>query len=182
MSRIGRMPIPVPAGVSVIIQGSDVSVKGPKGELSRSFPAEIAIALSEKEIVVSRSSDEPQTRAYHGLVRALLSNMVVGVHTGFVKNLEIVGAGYRARLTDGKLVLQVGFSHLVELPPPAGITWGVDGTSKVRVQGIDKELVGEIAAKVRAVRPPDSYKGKGIRYLGERIRLKPGKKAVGKKK
>lgn len=182
MSRIGRMPIPVPAGVSVNIQGSDVSVKGPKGELKRSFPAEIGVALSGKELLVSRSSDEPQTRAYHGLVRALLSNMVIGVHTGFEKSLEIVGAGYRARLADGKLVLQVGFSHTVELPPPAGISWVIDTPNKLRVRGIDKELVGEIAAEVRAVRPPDSYKGKGIRYLGERVRLKPGKKAVGKKK
>lgn len=182
MSRIGRAPIPVPSGVAVDIKGSTVTVKGPKGQLVRTFPPEISIALNNGNVVVSRPSDEKRLRAYHGLVRTLISNMVMGVSKGFEKNMEIVGAGYRARLAEGKLVLQVGFSHPVEMPAPAGINWVVETPTKFKVQGIDKELVGETAAVVRRVHPPDAYKGKGVRYATEHPRLKPGKKAVGKKK
>jgi len=183
MSRIGEMPIPVPKGVEVGIKGSEVRVKGPLGELSRSFDPALSISLDNDSITVSRPSDERIHRSLHGLTRSLLANMVEGVSKGFKKELELVGVGYRAQKVGEKVVLQVGYSHPVEVLPPPGVSVGVVGTNRISVQGIDKELVGDVAAKIRAIRPPDSYKGKGIRYAGERIRLKPGKAGkIGAKK
>ena len=175
MSRIGMMPIPLPPGVEVEVKGSAVSVKGPKGELSRSFNPAIAISLNDGIITVSRPSDNRIHRSLHGLTRSLLANMVEGVSKGFQKDLELVGVGYRAQIIGEKVVLQVGYSHPVEVTPPPGVSLIVMGAQRISVQGINKELVGDMAAKIRAVRPPDHYKGKGIRYVGERVRLKPGK-------
>ncbi|HJX69522.1 MAG TPA: 50S ribosomal protein L6 [Dehalococcoidia bacterium] len=183
MSRVGRLPISLPQGVTVDIQGSEVTVKGPKGELYRSFHPAISIALKDGNIVVSRPSDQNVYRALHGLTRSLLANMVEGVDKGFEKVLDVVGVGYRAQKSGDKLVFQVGYTHPVEISPPIGISLATEGVNRIRVSGIDKELVGEVAAQIRAVRPPDSYKGKGIRYSGEKVRLKPGKagKTIGKK-
>lgn len=175
MSRIGRMPIPLPQGVEVEIKGNEVWVKGPKGELSRSFNPAIAISLNEGTLTVSRPSDDRIHRSLHGLTRSLLANMVEGVSKGFQKDLELVGVGYRAQKVGEKVVLQVGYSHPVEITPLSGVSVVVVEVQRLSVQGIDKELVGDVAAKIRAVRPPDHYKGKGIRYAGERVRLKPGK-------
>ena len=175
MSRIGKMPIPLPQGVEVSVRGNEVTVKGPKGELSRSISPAISISLNGDSIIVSRPSDNRVHRSLHGLTRSLLANMVEGVSQGFQKSLELVGVGYRAQMVGGKLVLQVGYSHPVEVLPPPGVSLAVVGTNRINVEGIDKELVGDVAAKIRAIRPPDHYKGKGIRYAGERIRLKPGK-------
>ena len=176
MSRIGRMPIPVPEGVAVSIEGNRVTVKGPKGELSRSFDQDMSIALRDNQVIVTRPSDSKRHKAMHGLTRALLANMVTGVSEGFRKTLEIVGVGYRAEIREEKLVLSVGYSHLVPIEPPPGITFRVaKGYRSFTVEGIDKELVGEVAARIRAVRKPEPYKGKGIRYLGERVRRKAGK-------
>ena len=182
MSRIGRMPIPIPKGVQVGIKGSYVTVKGPKGELNRSFNPDMTIALQDDQIVVTRPTDDRQHRALHGLTRALLANMVTGVTEGYRKDMEINGVGYRAEMRGDDLVLHVGFSHPVEIAPPPGITLGIENRGKnVFIQGIDKELVGEMAARVRRVRPPEPYKGKGIRYVGEYVRQKAGKagKVVG---
>lgn len=183
MSRIGRMPVPVPPGVEVRVDGSTVRVKGPKGELERSFHPDTRIALEDGHLVVRRPSDVRHHRALHGLTRALLHNMVRGVTEGYAVELEIHGTGYRASKQGDKLVLQVGYTHPVELEPPPGITFEVPQPTRVVVRGVDKELVGQVAAKVRAVRPPDPYKGKGIRYAHETIRLRPGKagRAAGKK-
>jgi len=175
MSRIGKMPIPLPPGVKLQVREDEVTVKGPKGELSRSFNPAIAISLSDGMIIVSRPSDDRIHRSLHGLTRSLLANMVEGVSNGFQKDLELVGVGYRAQKVGEKVVLQVGYSHPVEIVPPPGVTVAVAGTQRISVQGIDKQLVGDMAAKIRAIRPPDHYKGKGIRYVGERVRLKPGK-------
>jgi len=175
MSRIGRKPIPIPKGVEAKVEGSMVTVKGPRGSLTRSFPPDISIVMEGSQLLVSRPSDEPSHRALHGLVRSLLNNMVLGVSQGFEKSLEISGLGYRAQKAGDKLVLQVGFSHTVEYAAPQGVVLQVDGPSRIKVQGADKEKVGLAAAQLRAIRPPDPYKGKGIRYSGERIRLKPGK-------
>jgi large subunit ribosomal protein L6 len=175
MSRIGRMPIPLPQGVEVHIKGNEVRVKGPNGELSRSFDSAIAISLNQDTLTVSRSSDNRIHRSLHGLTRSLLANMVEGVSKGFKKELEIVGIGYRAQKVGEKVMLQVGYSHQVEIVPVSGVSVNVPEPQRISVQGIDKQLVGEVAAKIRAVRPPDRYKGKGIRYAGERVRLKPGK-------
>jgi large subunit ribosomal protein L6 len=182
MSRIGKLPIPVPAGVTVNIAGNSVTIKGPKGELKRSLPAEMGIALEGSNLVVTRPSDNNKHRAYHGLTRTLLANMVEGVSKGFEKSLDIVGVGYRAEKTGDKLTLRLGFSHQVEVKPMPGLTLAVEGTNKIKVSGINKEDVGEMAAEIRALRPPDHYKGKGIRYTGERVRIKPGKtgKVVGR--
>lgn len=184
MSRIGKLSIAVPSGVEVRIQGSEVTVKGSRGELRRTFHPDISIALKDKTVVVSRPSDEKVHRALHGLTRSLLANMIEGVTKGFEKTLEVVGVGYRAQKAGDKLVLQVGYSHPVEITPAAGISFEVDKANLIKVIGADKEVVGETAAKIRAVRPPDSYKGKGIKYAAERLRLKPGKagKATAKKK
>jgi len=175
MSRIGKMPILLPPGVEVEIKGSEVRVKGPNGELWRSFDQAMAISLNEGTLTVSRSSDNQIHRSLHGLTRSLLANMVEGVSKGFQKDLELVGVGYRAQKVGEKLVLQVGYSHQVELIPPSGVSVVVAEAQRISVQGIDKQLVGDVAAKIRSVRPPDRYKGKGIRYAGERVRLKPGK-------
>jgi len=182
MSRIGRIPIPIPLGVKVNISGSIVSVTGPKGQLSRTFDPDMSIELVEETIKVSRPSDAKPHRAQHGLVRSLLANMVEGVSEGFIRELSVVGAGYRARMSGDNLVLQVGHSHPVEIVPSRGVGFSVEGSNRIKVMGIDKESVGQIAAEVRSVRPPDPYKGKGVRYVNEQIHLKPGKKAVGKKK
>jgi len=171
------MPIPLPAGVTVDIQGSRVTVRGPKGELSRTFDPAMRIVVEEGTLRVYRPTDGRQHRALHGLTRALLANMVTGVTDGFQKQLEIHGVGYRADLQpDGSLVMHLGYSHPVRVEPPEGITFEVDSRSRViTVRGIDKEKVGQIAAEIRAKRPPEPYKGKGIRYVGEQVRRKSGK-------
>lgn len=176
MSRIGRLPVPVPKGVDVKIKGSHVRVKGPKGELQHTFPAAMKISLKDEMIEVKRPSDERTHRALHGMTRALINNMVTGVNTGFEKILEINGVGYRAELQDKNLVLNVGYSHPVVIEPPEGISFDVDmRIRQIKVQGYDKQVVGQIAADIRKVRPPEPYKGKGIKYLDERIRRKAGK-------
>ncbi|MEE8354152.1 MAG: 50S ribosomal protein L6 [Dehalococcoidales bacterium] len=182
MSRIGKAPIPVPPGVSVIIEGSEVVVKGPKGELSRRFSPDMAIVLDGDTLTVSRPSDDRRHRSLHGLTRTLLANMVEGVTNGFERALDIVGVGYRAEQRGEKLVLNVGFSHQVEVVPLPGVTLSVEGSNRMKVAGINKEDVGEMAARIRRIRPPDAYKGKGIRYGGEVVRLKAGKagKAIGR--
>ena len=169
------MPITVPPGVVVDIKGSEVTVTGPKGKLYRCVSPDMSITLSDNTLTVSRPSDSQEHRSRHGLTRSLLSNMVEGVSRGFEKNLEIVGVGYRVEKKEDKLVFRIGFSHLVEVSPLAGVSLDTEGVNRIRVTGIDKESVGEMAAEIRAIRPPDAYKGKGIRYLGERVRLKPGK-------
>jgi large subunit ribosomal protein L6 len=176
MSRIGRMPITVTQGVTVDVKKNTVVVKGPKGELSRTFDPDIQIRLEDNQLVVQRPTDQRRHRALHGLTRALLNNMVVGVSRGFTRRLEIVGVGYRAELQGKNLVLHVGYSHPVVVEPPPGISFEVEkGYRSLTVSGIDKELVGEMAARVRRVRPPEPYKGKGIRYEGEYVRRKAGK-------
>ena len=176
MSRIGRMPVTVPQGVSVDIKKSTVRVKGPKGELLRTFDSDMQIKFEDSQIVVERPTDHRRHRALHGLTRALLNNMVLGVSEGFVRSLQIEGVGYRAELQGNNLVLNVGYSHPVIIEPPAGITFEVEkGYRTLSVSGVDKELVGEMAARIRRVRPPEPYKGKGIRYQGEYVRRKAGK-------
>lgn len=176
MSRIGKMPIPIPQGVEVEIkEGNEVHVKGPKGELSRSFSPEMAISLDEGVLTVTRPSDDRIHRSLHGLTRSLLANMVEGVSNGFQKELELVGVGYRAQNVGQKVVLQIGYSHPVEITPLHGVAITATDAQHILVQGINREMVGDMAAKIRKVRPPDHYKGKGIRYAGERVRLKPGK-------
>lgn len=182
MSRIGMLPIAVPQGTEVKVNGSEVVAKGSKGELSRRFHPAISIALKDGSLIVTRPSDNRVHRSLHGLTRTLLANMVTGVSKGFEKTLEINGVGYRAQKTGDKLLLQVGYANTVEFSPPPGISISVEGTNRIHVAGIDKELVGETAARIRRVRPPDSYKGKGIKYEGEKLRLKPGKSGkIGKK-
>lgn len=176
MSRIGRMPVEVPQGVEVEIKGSHVRVKGPKGQLEHTFPAAMDISMEDGQIAVKRPSDEGTHRALHGMTRALVNNMVVGVTQGFEKVLEVNGVGYRAELKGENLILNVGYSHQVEVKPPNGIAFEVDTrTRQIKVQGYDKAVVGQIAADIRKVRPPEPYKGKGIKYLDERIRRKAGK-------
>ena len=175
MSRVGRMPIAVPPGVAIDIKGNEVTVSGPKGKLSRSFNQEMMIVQVGSQLNVNRANDQAMQRAQHGLTRTLLANMVEGVTKGFDKNLEIVGVGFRAEKKGNNLLLRLGFSHPVEVTPLPGVSLNVEGTNRMKVSGIDKEVVGEMAAKIRALRPPDSYKGKGIRYAGETVRLKPGK-------
>ncbi len=176
MSRIGQMPVVVPSGVDVKIKGSHVHVKGPKGEMQHTFPADLEISLDEGNVTVKRPTDEPTHRALHGMTRALINNMVVGVSTGFSKVLEVNGVGYRAEIKGKSLVLNVGFSHPVVIDPPDGIEFEVDErTRQITVKGYDKQAVGHVAANIRKVRPPEPYKGKGIKYLDERIRRKAGK-------
>jgi large subunit ribosomal protein L6 len=170
------LPITIPEGVQVTIDGQTVTVKGPRGELQRAFDPQITIEQKDGQVVVTRSTDRPSVRALHGLTRALLANMVEGVITGFRKSLEIVGLGYRADLQGTDLVLQVGFSHPVRVAAPGGITFVVEkGNRIIHVDGPDKELVGRVAAETRAIRKPEPYKGKGIRYVGEYVRRKAGK-------
>jgi large subunit ribosomal protein L6 len=175
MSRIGKKPVPVPEGVSVAIDGAHVTVKGPKGELEWRFRPELSIKQEDGQLVVSRPSDSKDHRALHGLTRALLANMVEGVTTGYRRTLEIIGVGYRAEKKGSTLVLTVGYSHQVEYPEPPGISLSTTSPTVVVVEGIDKAKVGQVASEIRAVRPPEPYKGKGIRYQGEQVRRKAGK-------
>ena len=176
MSRIGKLPVPVPSGVDVTVQDSTVTVKGPKGVLSHSVAAPITVDQCEGVLEVKRPDDERQIRALHGLTRTLINNMVVGVTEGYEKKLEIVGVGYRV-LSKGptQLEFQLGYSHSITFNAPDGITFTVDGPTRLGVQGIDKQLVGEVAANIRKLRKPEPYKGKGVRYSGEHIRRKVGK-------
>ncbi len=177
MSRIGRMPVPVPKGVTVSVQGHTVTVKGPKGELKYTFDPDMHVEVKDGQVIVRRPSDHRRHKALHGLTRALINNMVQGVAKGYEKRLILEGTGYRADVRGDKLVLNVGYSHPVEIPAPPGITFEVPDRSgkQVIVRGIDKQLVGEMAARVRRVRPPEPYKGTGIRYADEVIRRKAGK-------
>ena len=175
MSRIGRMPIPLPDGVEVTQEGTRLSVKGPLGTLERTIHGEMKLERSDGTLLVVRPTDEPRHRALHGLTRTLVNNMVTGVATGFTKNLEISGVGYRAALQGTKLVLALGYSHSVEVDPPAGIEFRVETPTRLGVFGADKELVGQMAAFIRSKRKPEPYKGKGIRYAGEQILRKAGK-------
>jgi len=178
MSRIGKQPIPIPKGVNITIDGSDVTVKGPKGEVHRSFNPDITIKEEDGEIVLTRPTDQRHHRAQHGLARALLNNMVLGVSDGFTRKLTIEGVGYRAETQGKDLVLYVGYSHEVKISPPENLSFEVPQESRGReiiVSGIDKQVVGEMAAYVRKQRPPEPYKGKGIRYEGEYVRMKAGK-------
>jgi large subunit ribosomal protein L6 len=183
MSRVGRKPITVPAGVTVTVDNGEVTVKGPKGELYQRFSPDIVITLEENTLMVSRPSDSREHRAMHGLTRALLANMVEGVSNGFERGLEVVGVGYRVEKAEEQLVLRVGYSHPVRVLPMPGVSLAVEGINRIKVTGISKEIVGEMAARIRAIRPPDKYKGKGIKYAGEQVHLKPGKaaKAIGKR-
>ncbi|MCD6280373.1 MAG: 50S ribosomal protein L6 [Deltaproteobacteria bacterium] len=178
MSRIGKMPIPLPDGVEVKISKGRIEVKGPKGKLSRDIVGNIKIKKDVKELSVVSLDENPKTRAFHGLMRSLINNMVVGVSQGFKKNLQVSGVGYRAQVSGNKLVLNVGYSHPIEFPLPKGISASVSKDGVIEVSGIDKQVVGDVAARIRKVRPPDAYKGKGIRYVDEHIVLKPGKSAV----
>ena len=178
MSRIGKMPIPLPDGVEVKISKGRIEVKGPKGKLSRDIVGNIKIKKDVKELSVVSLDENPKTRAFHGLMRSLINNMVVGVSQGFKKNLQVSGVGYRAQVSGNKLVLNVGYSHPIEFPLPKGISASVSKDGVIEVSGIDKQVVGDVAARIRKVRPPDAYKGKGIRYVDEHVVLKPGKSAV----
>ncbi|MCH7998248.1 MAG: 50S ribosomal protein L6 [Chloroflexi bacterium] len=175
MSRVGKVPIAIPSGVEVQIKGAHITVKGPKGELSRDLIPDMKLNLSDGVLTVDRPSDQSRHRAAHGLTRTLIANMVTGVNEGYAKALELQGVGYRAQMQGKSLVLAVGYSHTVEVPPPPGIEFEVEGTTRVTVRGINKEDVGQAAADVRKVRPPEPYKGKGIRYVGEYVRRKAGK-------
>ena len=183
MSRIGRLPVAVPAGVEVALDGRRITVSGPKGELSRELHPDMRVRREDGTIVVTRPTEQKQHKQLHGLTRTLVANMVEGVTTGYRKGLEITGVGYRAALSGRKLVLSLGYSHPVEIDPPGGISFELENPTHLAVVGIDKELVGQIAAQVRASRKPEPYKGKGVRYAGERVRRKAGKagKIGGKK-
>lgn len=178
MSRVGKSPIAIPDGVTVAVDGSHVTVKGPKGEMARSFDPAMTVAVDNGQVVVTRPSDHRLHRAMHGLTRSLIQNMVTGVSTGYRKVLDIVGVGYRAELIGKKLNLVIGFSHPILMSPPEGITFTVATPTQIAVEGVSKELVGEIAAMVRRFRPPEPYKGKGIRYKGELVKRKAGKSAA----
>jgi large subunit ribosomal protein L6 len=175
MSRIGKKPIPVPSGVTARVEGQTVSVKGPRGELSRSLHREMQIALDGDQITVARPSEEKKHKALHGLTRTLVATMVEGVSKGFVKTLELQGVGYKAEAKPYGVNLIVGFSHPVKYEAPKGIKISVEGNTVVKIEGVDKEAVGQVAAELRSVRPPEPYKGKGIRYQGEQVRRKAGK-------
>lgn len=182
MSRIGRLPVAVPNGVQVNVQGSDVHVKGPKGELKRTFSSLVGIELQNGEVVITRKSDNPKERAMHGTTRAVIANMVHGVSSGFEVVLAVEGVGYRAEMQGKDLALFVGYSHPVKMEPPTGISFEVDQkTRQIKVLGYDREVVGQTAAEIRRVRPPEPYHGKGIRYVGEKIRRKAGKAGKGAK-
>ena len=182
MSRIGRLPVDIPNGVQVSVDGFDVHVKGPKGELNRSFSRLIGIKMENNQLNITRNSEEPAERALHGTTRAVIANMIHGVSKGFEVILEVEGVGYRAEMDGKNLALFVGYSHPVKMEPPAGVSFETDAkTRSIKVLGFDKELVGQIAANVRKVRPPEPYHGKGIRYRGERIRRKAGTAGKGAK-
>jgi large subunit ribosomal protein L6 len=175
MSRIGRLAIQVPSGVDVKLDGTHITVKGPKGELSRELTPELKVVREDGRLRVERPSDEKRARELHGLTRTLIANMITGVTTGYRKGLEITGVGYRAQLVGRKLQLNLGYSHPVEIEPPAGISFEIENPTRLAVVGVDKELVGHTAAKIRASRKPEPYKGKGVRYAGEQVRRKAGK-------
>ncbi|MBV8985873.1 MAG: 50S ribosomal protein L6 [Acidimicrobiia bacterium] len=178
MSRIGKAPIPIPSGVDITVTGNEVTVKGPKGTLFRRLPADITVRQDGAEILVERPDDEREHRALHGLTRSLVNNMVVGVTDGFTKDLEIVGVGYRATAQGpNRLELALGFSHPVSIDAPEGVTFEVPQPTRITVRGIDKEIVGQVAANIRKVRKPEPYKGKGVRYAGEVVQRKAGKAA-----
>ena len=175
MSRIGKLPVNVPSGVDVKVSGREVSVKGPKGELRRTFHPLVTVDRADATLRVVRANESQQAKAIHGLSRSLLANMVEGVSTGYVRDLEISGTGYRATLAGKKLQLALGFSHPIEIDPPAGVSFALETPQKVKVSGTDKQMVGEMAARIRALRVPDPYKAKGIKYAEERIKKKAGK-------
>jgi large subunit ribosomal protein L6 len=175
MSRIGKMPIPVPAGVEVKIDGSNVSVKGPKGQLSLTVVSPIKVALEDNNVLVTRPDDERNSRSLHGLTRTLISNQIIGVTAGYSKSLDIVGTGYRVTAKGSDIEFALGYSHPILVKAPAGISFTVEGNNKVVVSGIDKQAVGEVAANLRKLRKPEPYKGKGVRYTGENVRRKAGK-------
>jgi large subunit ribosomal protein L6 len=178
MSRIGKEPVIIPSGVNVTLVDGAVTVKGPKGELSSSVPGGITVEIADDQVVVTRASDQREHRSLHGLTRSLIANMVTGVTDGYSKSLEIVGVGYRAQARGANaLVIQAGFSHPVEVQAPEGVTFEVPSPTRITVSGADKQLVGQVAANIRAIRKPEPYKGKGIRYAGEQIRRKAGKAA-----
>lgn len=179
MSRIGKLPVTVPKGVEVRVDGSGVTVKGPRGELTRRFDPDMTIAVEDGEVTVARPTDQTRHRALHGLTRSLIANMVTGVSEGYERVLEIHGVGYRADKRGNGLLLNVGFSHPVEIVPPAGVELDLESPTVIRVSGVDKEKVGQTAAEIRKVRPPEPYKGKGIRYRDERVRRKAGKATAG---
>lgn len=179
MSRIGKRPISIPSKVTVAIDGQSVTVKGPRGELSRTLPAEVEISQEGETVLVKQRDESRAARQRHGLSRTLIANMVEGVSQGFQRRLEIIGVGYRAQVQGQNLTLNMGYSHPVQIEPPSGIQFAVEGNTNVLVSGIDKEIVGNTAARIRAVRPPEPYKGKGIRYAGEVVKRKAGK--AGKK-
>ena len=175
MSRIGRLPIPIPAGVDITVDGSTVLVKGPKGELTLSVASPIEVKKEDGQIVVTRPDDERASRSLHGLTRTLIANQITGVTEGYKKGLEIVGTGYRVAAKGDSIEFALGFSHPITVVPPAGISFTVEGNTKLTVSGIDKQAVGEVAANIRKLRKPEPYKGKGVRYAGEGVRRKAGK-------
>jgi large subunit ribosomal protein L6 len=178
VSRVGRKPVTIPSGVKVQVKDHDITVQGPKGQLAATFHPSLAVEMKDDHVVVSRSSDEKQNRALHGLWRALIQNMVKGVTEGYVRKLELVGVGYRAELKGSKLQLALGYSHPILFAPPTGIKIEAPSQTNIVISGIDKELVGQVAAKIRSFRPPEPYKGKGVKYEGEIIRRKAGKAAA----
>jgi large subunit ribosomal protein L6 len=175
MSRIGKKPVPIPKGVNVTLDGSKITVKGPKGELSRSLPGAMLVSMKDNEVVVERPSEENEHKALHGLTRTLVANMIEGVTTGFSKQLEIIGVGYKAEQRPYGLQLSLGFSHPIEYRAPAGIKLTAPQPTQVNIEGANKEMVGQVAAEIRSYRPPEPYKGKGIKYAGEQVRRKAGK-------
>lgn len=175
MSRIGRQPVKIPEGVSLNLDGSFLGVKGPKGELKQKIRPELKVEIGQEEVKISRKKDDKFSRSLHGLTRTLIANMIEGTVQGYNKVLKLVGTGYRVSQQGEKLVLSLGFSHPVEIEPVEGIQFEIDGNDTIKVSGIDKGLVGQVAAKIRQIKPPEPYKGKGIRYLGEKVRRKPGK-------
>ena len=175
MSRIGKKPVAIPKGVTVTLDGSKITVKGPKGELSRSLPGAMLVSMKDNEVVVERPSDENEHKALHGLTRTLVANMVEGVTAGFSKQLEIIGVGYKAEQRPYGLQLSLGFSHVIEYRAPAGIKLTAPQPTQVNIEGANKEMVGQVAAEIRSYRPPEPYKGKGIKYAGEQVRRKAGK-------
>ena len=176
MSRIGKKAVPVPSGVTVTLDGQNVAVKGPKGQLSWTLPEDIVVAQEDGQLTLAMRQDTARAHAMWGLSRTLVNNMVVGVTTGYERTLELVGVGYRAALKGPSLNLQLGYSHDIEVPAPAGVTFAVPKQTEIKISGIDKQVVGETAARIRRLRPPEPYKGKGVRYVGEKIELKEGKK------
>jgi len=175
MSRIGRLPIEIPAGVDVTVTGSAVTVKGPKGELVLTVASPIEVKVEDGQLLVTRPDDERESRSLHGLTRTLIANQIIGVTTGYSKGLEIVGTGYRVQAKGSSLEFALGFSHSITVEPPVGISFAVEGNNKLTVHGIDKQAVGEVAANIRKLRKPEPYKGKGVRYAGEVVRRKAGK-------